>query len=139
MESLESMEAIMAIGVGYVFMLTPAIIVFLVLRAQQNGLEKRLDALVQMSRISGEVVGADEISQSLINLNGSNRLRTWGVILITTALGICVASFLGGGEPLLLTSVIIGRFGFWFATGRPTFVSCSGATESIVAPNQTAS
>ena len=75
------MEAIMAIGVGYVFMLTPAIIVFLVLRAQQNGLEKRLDALVQMSRISGEVVGVDVISQSLINVRGSNRLRTWGVIL----------------------------------------------------------
>ena len=70
MESPGSMEAIMAIGVGYVFMLTPAIIVFLVLRAQQNSLEKRLDALVQMSRISGEVVGVDEICQSLINLRG---------------------------------------------------------------------
>ena len=50
MESPGNMEAIMAIGVGYVFMLTPAIIVFLMLRAQQNSLEKRLDALVQMSR-----------------------------------------------------------------------------------------
>ena len=46
MEGMENMEGIMAIGVGYVFMLTPAIIVFLVLRAQQNSLEKRLDALV---------------------------------------------------------------------------------------------
>ena len=67
------MEAIMAIGVGYVFMLTPAIIVFLVLRAQQNSLEKRLDELVQMSRISGEVVGVDEICQSFINL--------WGLVI----------------------------------------------------------
>ena len=111
MEGLENMEAIMAIGVAYVFMLTPAIIVFLVLRAQQSGLEKRLDALVQMSRISGEAVGVAEISQSLINLRGSNRLRNWGVILATTALGIYVASFLGGGEPLALTSVIIGAIG----------------------------
>ena len=106
------MEAIMAIGVAYVFMLTPAIIVFLVLRAQKNGLEKRLDALVQMSRISGEVVGVDEISQSLINLRGSNRLRTWSVILGSTALGIYAASFMGGGEPLALASVIIGALGF---------------------------
>ena len=138
MESPGSMEAIMAIGVGYVFMLTPAIIVFLVLRTQQNSLEKRLDALVQMSRISGEVVGADEISQSLINLRGSHLLRTWGVILITTALGICVASFLGGGEPLLLTSVIIGALGLGMLLAE-RFSSRSGATESIVAPNQTAS
>ena len=111
MEGLENMKAIMAIGVAYVFLLTPAIIVFLVLRAQQSGLEKRLDALVQMSRISGEAVGVAEISQSLINLRGSNRLRNWGVILTTTALGIYVASFLGGGEPLALTSVIIGAIG----------------------------
>ena len=39
MESPGSMEAIMAIGVGYVFMLTPAIIVFLVLRANKTVLK----------------------------------------------------------------------------------------------------
>jgi len=128
----------MAIGVGYVFMLTPAIIVFLVLRAQQNGLEKRLDALVQMSRISGEIVGVDEISQSLINLRGSNRLRTWGVILTTTALGICVASFLGGGEPLLLTSVIIVALGIGLLLAD-RLSSRSGATEGTTALNQAVS
>lgn len=138
MESTGSMEAIMAIGVGYVFMLTPAIIVFLLLRAQQNGLEKRLDALVQMSRISGEVVGVDEISQSLIKLRGSNRLRTWGVILATTALGIYTASFLGGGEPLLLTSVIIGALGLGMLLAD-RLSARSDATESAAASNQTAS
>ena len=35
------------------------------LSAKQRGLEKRLDALVQMARISGDVVGVDEISQPL--------------------------------------------------------------------------
>ena len=138
MESTGSMEAIMAIGVGYVFMLTPAIIVFLVLRAQQNGLEKRLDALVQMSRISGEVVGVDEISQSLINLRGSNRLRTWGIILATAALGIYTASFLGGGGPLLLTSVIIGALGLGMLLADRLSVR-TDATESAAASNQTAS
>ena len=138
MEGPGNMEAIMAIGVGYVFMLTPAIIVFLVLRAQQNGLEKRLDALVQMSRTSGEIVGVDEICQSLINLRGVGHLRTWGIIFLTTALGICVASFLGGGEPLLLTSVIIGALGIGMLLAD-RFSSRSGATESIAAPNQTVS
>ena len=105
------MEGIMAIGVGYVFMLTPTVIVFLVLRAQQHSLEKRLDALVQMSRISGEVVGLVEISQSLVTGKAKGRLQRWGVILTTTALGVCAASFLGGVEPLLIGSVIMGALG----------------------------
>lgn len=138
MESPGDMEAIMAIGVGYVFVLTPTIIVFLVLRAQQKSLEKRLDALVQMSRISGEVVGVDEICQSLVNLRGSNHLRTWGVILAATALGIYAASFLGGGEPLALTSVIIGALGFGLLLAD-RLSSRSGATESTAALNLTVS
>ena len=138
MESPGNMEAIMAIGVGYVFMLTPAIIVFLVLRAQQNSLEKRLDALVQMSRISGEVAGVDEICQSLVSLRGMGHSRTWGVILTTTALGIYAASVLGGGEPLLLTSVIIGALGLGMLLAD-RLSSRSGATESTAAPNQTVS
>lgn len=108
---MENMEGVMAIGVGYVFMLTPAIIVFLVLRAQQNSLEKRLDALVQMSRISGEVVGADEISHSLISRENEGRLRRWGVILLTTAVGGCAAGVFAGVEPLLVASVIVGALG----------------------------
>lgn len=108
---MENMEGIMAIGVGYVFMLTPAIIVFLVLRAQQNSIEKRLDALVQMSRISGEVVGADEISQSLIVRENKDRLRRWGVIFLTTAVGGGAAGAFSGTEPLLLASVVLGALG----------------------------
>lgn len=111
MEGMENMEGLMAIGVGYVFMLTPAIIVFLVLRAQQNGLEKRLDALVQMSRISGDVVGVEEISQSLLADNVSGRLRRWGIILTITALGVFIAGFTGSLEALVLASLIIGALG----------------------------
>ena len=110
----------MAIGVGY-FLLTPAIIVFWYCVLNKTVL-KAVDALVQMSRISGEVVGADEISQSLINLRGSHPLRTWGVILITTALGICVASFWVVGASF--TDLSYHRcFRHWHATGGPTFVS----------------
>ena len=112
MEGIENMEGVMAIGVGYVVILTPAIIVFLVLRAQQNALEKRLDALVQMSRISGEAIGVDEISRSLVNAGGKGGLQRWGIILVATALGVCGASFLGGVEPLLLASIVLGALGF---------------------------
>ena len=112
MEGIENMEGVMAIGVGYVVTLTPAIIVFLVLRAQQNTLEKRLDALVQMSRISGEAIGVDEISRSLVDARGRGRLQRWGIILVATALGVCGTSFLGGVEPLLLASIVLGALGF---------------------------
>ena len=75
MEGIADLEGVMAIGVGYVFVLTPAIIVFLVLRTQQNALEKRLDALAQMSRIAGEALGVHEISQSLVEARGKGRLQ----------------------------------------------------------------
>ena len=112
MEGIKDLEGVMAIGVGYVFVLTPAIIVFLVLRTQQNALEKRLDALVQMSRIAGEALGVHEISQSLLEARGEGRLQRWGIILVATALGVCGASFLGGVEPLLLASIVLGALGF---------------------------
>ena len=112
MEGIKDLEGVMAIGVGYVFVLTPAIIVFLVLRTQQNALEKRLDALVQMSRIAGEALGVHEISQSLVEARGKGRLQRWGIILVATALGVCGASFLGGVEPLLLASIVLGALGF---------------------------
>ena len=66
------MEGMFAIGLGYVALLQPAILLFTLLSAKQRGLEKRLDALVQMARISGEVVGVDEISQPLVEA-GSRR------------------------------------------------------------------
>ena len=112
MEGIKDLEGVMAIGVGYVFVLTPAIIVFLVLRTQQNALEKRLDALVQMSRIAGEALGVHEISQSLVEARGKGRLQRWGIIIVATALGVCGASFLGGVEPLLLASIVLGALGF---------------------------
>ena len=112
MEGIKELEGVMAIGVGYVFLLTPAIIVFLVLRTQQNALEKRLDALVQMSRITGEALGVHEISQSLVEARGKGRLQRWGIILVATALGVYGASFLGGVEPLLLASIVLGALGF---------------------------
>ncbi len=66
------MEGMFAIGAGYVALLLPAILLFTMLNARHKGLVKRLDALVQMARVSGEVVGVDEISQPLAKA-GSRR------------------------------------------------------------------
>jgi hypothetical protein len=53
-----------------------------------------------------------EISQSLVEARGKGRLQRWGIILVATALGVCGASFLGGVEPLLLASIVLGALGF---------------------------
>ena len=67
------MEDMFAIGIGYVAILLPAMLLFTVLNARHKGLEKRLDALVQMARISGEVVGVDEIQ--LLGRSSCSSLR----------------------------------------------------------------
>ena len=59
------MEGMFDFGMEYVALLLPAILLFTVLNARRKGLEKRLDAFVQMTRISGEVVGVDELNQPL--------------------------------------------------------------------------
>jgi hypothetical protein len=115
MGGIKNLEGVMAIGVGYVFILTPVIIVFLMLRTQQNALEKRLDALVQMSRIAGEALGVDEISQSLVKTRGKGQLQRWGIILVATALGVCGATVTGLNCPR--------RVRLWDAVGKPHF-SC---------------
>ena len=71
MESPGNMEAIMAIGVGYVFMLTPAIIVFWCYAPNKTVLKSGWMPRTDVAYF-GEVVGVDEISQSLINLRGSH-------------------------------------------------------------------
>ena len=59
------MEGILALGTSYVLCLTTVLLLLIVYSTRQKALKKRLDALVQMSRISGEVQGVDEISGPL--------------------------------------------------------------------------
>ena len=54
------MEGELAIGAGYVLILLPAVITYIVVTARRISLEKRLDALVQISRIAGDAVGSGE-------------------------------------------------------------------------------
>ena len=105
------MEGMFAIGAGYVALLLPAILLFIVLNARHKGLEKRLDALVQMARISGEVVGVDEISEPLAQSVSRRSGQQWGIILTVTAVGIAIAGMLIDGEGVLGFAVAMAGLG----------------------------
>ena len=105
------MESMFAIGIGYVAILLPAILLFTVLNARQKGLDKRLDALVQMARISGEVVGVDEISQPLAQVASPRSGQRWGIILTVTAAGLAIAGMLMGVEGILGFAIAIAGLG----------------------------
>ncbi len=105
------MEGMFAIGAGYVALLLPAILLFTVLNARQKGLEKRLDALVQMARISGEVVGVDEISQPLAQVASPRSGQRWGIILTVTAVGVAIAGMLIGEDGILGFAIAMAGLG----------------------------
>ena len=105
------MEGMFAIGLGYVALLLPAILLFTLLSAKQRGLEKRLDALVQMARISGEVVGVDEISQPLAQAASRRSAQQWGIILTVTAVGVAIAGMLIGEEGVLGFAIAMAGLG----------------------------
>lgn len=105
------MEDMFAIGIGYVAILLPAMLLFTVLNARHKGLEKRLDALVQMARISGQVVGVDEISQPLAQVASPRSGQRWGIILTVTAVGVAIAGMLIGEEGILGFAVAMAGLG----------------------------
>jgi len=105
------MEGMFAIGLGYVGILLPAILLFTLLSAGQKGLEKRLDALVQMARISGEVVGVDEISQPLAQAASRLSAQQWGIILTVTAVGVAIAGMLIGEDGILGFAIAMAGLG----------------------------
>ena len=105
------MEAMFAIGAGYVAIMLPAILLFTVLNARQKGLEKRLDALVQMARISGEVVGVDEISQPLAQVASPRSGQRWGIILTVAAVGVAIAGMLIGEDGILGFAIAMAGLG----------------------------
>ena len=105
------METMFAIGAGYVAIMLPAILLFTVLNARQKGLEKRLDALVQMARISGEVVGVDEISQPLAQVASPRSGQRWGIILTVVAVGVAIAGMLIGEDGILGFAIAMAGLG----------------------------
>lgn len=105
------MEGMLAIGLGYVVILLPAIIIFIVMSARHKGLEKRLDALVNMARISGEVVGIDEISQPLSQPALGRNGQRWGIIMTVTAVGLAIAGMLLSEEGILSFAIVLAGLG----------------------------
>tara|TARA_B100001939_G_scaffold232612_1_gene200394 strand:+ start:184 stop:567 length:384 start_codon:yes stop_codon:yes gene_type:complete len=105
------MEGMFVIGLGYVGILLPAILLFTLLSSRQKGLEKRLDALVQMARISGEVVGVAEISQPLAQAASRRSAQQWGIILTVTAVGVAIAGMLIGEEGILGFAIAMAGLG----------------------------
>ena len=105
------MEGMFAIGIGYVAILLPAILLFIVVSARHKGLEKRLDALVQMARISGEVIGVDEISQPLAQATSRRSGQQWGIILTVTAVGVAIAGMLIGEEGIIALAIAMAGLG----------------------------
>ena len=105
------MEGMFAIGMAYVALLLPAILLFTVLNARHKSLEKRLDALVQMARISGEVVGVDEISQPLAQAPSRRSVQQWGIILTVTAMGIAIAGILMGEKGIIGFAIAMSGLG----------------------------
>ena len=81
------------------------------LNARQKGLEKRLDGLVQMARISGEVVGVDEISQPLAQVASPRSGQRWGIILTVAAVGVAIAGMLIGEDGILGFAIAMAGLG----------------------------
>ena len=105
------MEGILALGTPYVLCLTTVLLLLIAYSKRQKALEARLDALVQMSRISGEVLGVEEISGPLAPARSTGGLRRWGIILTITAIGVVIAGMFSGHPPLVTVGIIIEALG----------------------------
>ena len=105
------MEGVLALGTPYILCLTAVLLLLIVYITRQKALGKRLDVLVQMSRISGEVQGVDEISRPLGFARPTGVLRRWGIILTITAIGAGIAGMFSGYAPLVSVAIIVEALG----------------------------
>ena len=106
------MEGMLKIGIGYFALSLPPVIVFIVVSARQKNLERRLDALVQMARISGDVVGVDQISSPLGETSSPRSDQRWGIVLSVTAVGVAIAGMLDGDEGMVSFAIAMAGLGF---------------------------
>ena len=105
------MEGVLALGTPYILCLTAVLLLLIVYITRQKALEKRLDSRVQMSRISGEVQGVDELSRPLGFARPTGVLRRWGIILTITAIGAGIAGMFSGYTPLVSVAIIVEALG----------------------------
>ena len=64
-----------------------------------------------MARISGEVLGVDEISQPLAQSASRRSVQQWGIILTVTAVGVAIAGMLIGEEGILGFAIAMAGLG----------------------------
>jgi hypothetical protein len=126
------MEGVLALGTPYILCLTAVLLLLIVYITRQKALEKRLDALVKMSRISGEVQGVDEISMPLGFARPTGVLRRWGIILTITAIGVGIAGMFSG-HALLVSVAIIAE-----ALGLGLYLAAVWPAQSVVDSEPTA-
>ena len=126
------MEGVLALGAPYILCLTAVLLLLIVYITRQKALEKRLDALVQVSRISGEVQGVDEISRPLGFARPTRVLRRWGIILTITAIGVGIADMFSG-HALLVSVAIIAE-----ALGLGLYLAAVWPAQSVVDSEPTA-
>ena len=111
------MEGELAIGAGYVLILLPAVITYIVVTARRISLEKRLDALVQISRIAGDAVGSEEIRRSLEVHSDPQRFSRWGMVLAVAAIGPIGIGFFGDNWGVLQAGLVIEALGVGLIVG----------------------
>ena len=58
-------EGMLAIATGHVAILSLEFIIYMVVRARRISAQQRLDALVQISRITGDAIASEEIRHAL--------------------------------------------------------------------------
>ena len=126
------MEGVLTLGTPYIYCLAALLLLLIVYITRQKALEKRLDALVQMSRISGEVQGVDEISRPLAFARPTGVLRRWGIILTITAIGVGIAGMFSG-HALLVSVAIIAE-----ALGLGLYLAAVWPAQSVVDSEPTA-
>ena len=111
------MEGELAIGAGYVLIILPAVITYIVVTARRISLEKRLDALVQISRIAGDAVGSEEIRRSLEVHADPHRFSRWGMVLAVAAIGPIGIGFFGDNWGALQAGLVIEALGVGLIVG----------------------
>ena len=64
-----------------------------------------------MAKISGEVLGVDEISQPLAQSASRRSAQQWVIILTVTAVGVAIAGMLIGEEGILGFAIAMAGLG----------------------------
>jgi len=79
-------EGMLEMSTGHVGILAVAFIIYIVVSSRRISAERRLDALVQISRIAGDAVGSEEIRHALGADGDSQRFSRWGAVLAVFAI-----------------------------------------------------